>query len=73
LYPSNDPIRIELNGRPQALPAGTTVDALLARLGVRAEAAAVEVDEQLVPRAERASRVLADGARVEVVTLVGGG
>jgi sulfur carrier protein len=66
-------IRIELNGRLEAIPAGTTVDALLVQIGVRPEAAAVEVDEKLVPRAERASRVLAEGARVEVVTLVGGG
>ncbi|MBL8862853.1 MAG: sulfur carrier protein ThiS [Planctomycetes bacterium] len=66
-------MRIELNGRPHAVPEGTTVEALLGSLRLRPEVAAVEVDEQLVPRAERAARVLAAGARVEVVTLVGGG
>jgi sulfur carrier protein len=66
-------IQIELNGAPRELPAGTSVSALLAELGLRPEVVAVEVDACLVPRAERAGRELQDGARVEVVTLVGGG
>ena len=35
--------------------------------------AAVEVDRRLVRRADHQAHVLAEGARVEVVTLVGGG
>ena len=66
-------IRIELNGAPRELAAGSTVGALVRALGLRAEAVAVEVDERLVPRAEREARELQGGERVEVVTLVGGG
>jgi sulfur carrier protein len=34
---------------------------------------AVEVNRVLVPRSQHASRVLAEGDAIEVVTLVGGG
>jgi sulfur carrier protein len=66
-------IHIELNGEPRDLPEGTSVLALVERLGLRPDVVAVEVNEALVPRAERARRALADGDRVEIVTLVGGG
>ncbi len=66
-------LSIELNGREHAVPEATTVAALLDRLGIQAETAAVEVNQALVPRAARKLRVLAAGDRVEVVTMVGGG
>jgi len=66
-------IRIELNGRPRACPQGGTVAQLVQELGFRPEVVAIEVNQALVPRAERERRTLADGDRVEIVTLVGGG
>jgi sulfur carrier protein len=66
-------LRIWLNGAGRAIAPGTTVDALVHELGLRPEVVAVEVDERLVPRSERGTRVLREGERVEVVTLVGGG
>jgi thiamine biosynthesis protein ThiS len=66
-------IRIELNGAPREIAAGTSVAALLGALQLRPEAVAVEVAERLVPRAERAARELRAGDRIEIVTLVGGG
>ena len=66
-------IRIELNGAPRELRAGATVAELLQELGLRPEVVAIEVNQALVPRAERERRTLADGDRVELVTLVGGG
>jgi thiamine biosynthesis protein ThiS len=66
-------IRIELNGAPRDLRAGATVAALVAELGLRPEVVAIEVNQALVPRVERERRTLADGDRVELVTLVGGG
>ena len=66
-------IRIHLNGAPQTASAGTSIDAFVTALGLRPEVVAVEVNEALVPRADRARTLLCDGDRVEVVTLVGGG
>lgn len=51
---------------------GTTVTALLARLGFPARGIAVAVDWAVLPRSQWDS-VIADGARVEVVTAVQGG
>lgn len=62
-----------VNGEPSTLPEGTTVARLVERLALRPEVVAVEIDARLVPRAGWASRPLAPGERIEVVTLVGGG
>jgi sulfur carrier protein len=66
-------IRIDVNGASRELRDGATVADLVADLGFRPEIVAIEVNEALVPRAERDLRVLVAGDRVEVVTLVGGG
>ena len=66
-------MRISINGESRELPAGTTLAELLAELGLEALHVAVEVNLELVPRAAHAKHQLADGDRLEVVTLVGGG
>ena len=62
-----------VNGQPMELPEHTTVADLIERLGLSGAICAAEIDRVLVPRRERAERVLRPGERVEVVTLVGGG
>jgi sulfur carrier protein len=66
-------MHITVNGEAREVAEGSTVAGLLALLELPATRAAVEVDCQLVRRAEHATHVLRDGAQVEVVTLVGGG
>ena len=66
-------LSIRLNGEPRSIAPGTTVDALVRQLGLRPEVVAVELEERLVARDLRASTILRDGDRVEIVTLVGGG
>ena len=66
-------IEIVLNGGRANLPAGCSVAELVESLGLSAEAVAVERNERLVRRAEHASTRLAEGDRIELVTLVGGG
>lgn len=66
-------MQILLNGKPHELASETTVSSLIESLDLRAELVAIEVNEGLVPRATRGERVLAEGDRVEIVTLVGGG
>jgi len=57
----------------QEFPTPPTVTELLGRLAVDSRRVAVEVNQSVVPRAEHAQRILAEGDKVEVVTLVGGG
>lgn len=64
---------IVVNGTERTEAAGVTVAELLARLGLAKQACAVEVNRVIVPKAEHGDKRLAEGDRVELVTLVGGG
>lgn len=66
-------VEIHVNGESRRVSPQTTVAALLAELGVEPRYCAVEVNLELVPREGHSARVLAEGDRLEVVTLVGGG
>lgn len=65
-------VAIVLNGEPRAVAPGTTVEMLLAELGLKGRLA-VEVNDAVVPRSEHAVRRLAAGDRVEIVHAIGGG
>jgi sulfur carrier protein len=64
---------IQVNGESRELPSGSTVAALLGSLGVTQPHVAVELNLEVVPRAQHGETVLREGDRLEVVTLVGGG
>lgn len=64
---------IVVNGESTGMAAQSTVRELLARLEIGERGVAVAVDSEVVPRAEWDSFVVADGARVEVLTAVQGG
>lgn len=66
-------MRILCNDHPRELPDDATIATLLSALELRPELVAVELNRDLVPRDRRATTRLAEGDRVEVVTLVGGG
>ena len=66
-------IRIVVNGEPREFGDEATVAVLVEALDLLPEQVAVEVNRELVPRAQRSSTQLQDGDRVELVTLVGGG
>ena len=66
-------MKIEMNGQPQEIEAGTTVACLLAGLKMQPKFLAVERNFELVPRMRHAECVLEDGDKLEIVTLVGGG
>jgi len=65
-------VLIQLNGSPYEAPAALTVAELLQQLEM-VRHVAVEVNEEVVPRALHAETPLRSGDRVELVTLVGGG
>ncbi len=66
-------MQVWINGEQRELADGARVRDALAALGAPENGVAVAVDGEVVPRAEWPSVVLADGARVEVLTAVQGG
>ncbi len=66
-------MQLILNGEHHNVPDGTTVRELIKRLSLDTQPTAVEVNKSLIPRRRHDEHVLAEGDRVEVVTLVGGG
>ncbi len=66
-------MQLTLNGQAREFAEGTTIAELLEDLGLDPRMLAVERNLNLVPRVQHAQTQLADGDRVEVVTLVGGG
>jgi sulfur carrier protein len=64
-----------VNGEPREIPAGETVLAVLAELGLdeRARGVAVAVDGEVLPRARWEAFMLPADARVEVLTAMQGG
>jgi len=66
-------VSVFVNGERRELKSPATVADLLYKLELPLRGVAVEVNEQIVPRARHADHHLADGDRLEVVSLVGGG
>ena len=66
-------MRIVLNGEEREVADGVTVAALLETLDVPRRYVAVELNREIVPRARHPETVLAEGDRIEIVTMVGGG
>lgn len=66
-------MNVLVNGTEREVPDGATVRELLAALGVPGRGVAVAVDGQVVVRTEHDTKVVPDGADVEVLTAVQGG
>jgi sulfur carrier protein len=66
-------ITVTINGSPIELERPLSIRDLLASVDVPPNYLAVEINAEVVPRAEHATHLVADGDTVEVVTLVGGG
>lgn len=66
-------ITVSVNGEPQDIATGTTLDALVTRLSAAPSGVAAAVNETVVPRGEWRRTALCDGDRVEVLTAVQGG
>ena len=66
-------MRIQVNGEPRELPDGLTVVQLLETLQIVPERVVVELNLQILKRAQHAQTVLKEGDQVEIVQFVGGG
>ncbi len=66
-------MQIQVNGKQREVEAKVSIAELLKQMELDPRYLAVERNLELVPRAEHAETPLAEGDRLEVVTLVGGG
>ena len=63
-----------INGESKEVPqSAITVAELVAHLGLGEGPVAVELNREIVPRAQHASRAIAEGDVLEIVHMVGGG
>jgi len=66
-------MRITLNGHPADIPDGSTAEQLVESSGLASTVCAVEINKTLIPKSERAQRLIEEEDQIEIVTLVGGG
>ena len=66
-------MKIRVNGEAREVAEGSTVAKALAEFGVSQPHVAVELNLEVVPRAQHTHTILREGDRLEIVTLVGGG
>ena len=66
-------MQLIVNGENTELKSGTTISDLLSQLDLPSTRVAVEVNKDLVRRAEHPAHQLKEGDHIEIVTFVGGG
>ncbi len=66
-------MRLTVNGEAMRLPAGATVAALIARIGLDKRKLAVELNREIVFRSTYSMVALHDGDVLEIVHFIGGG
>jgi sulfur carrier protein len=66
-------MRVTINGDEQALESGLTLSDLVAARGAEPRRVAIEVNAELVLRADYGNTEIHEGDRIEIVTFVGGG
>lgn len=66
-------MEVVINGETRDLGDGTSVGQLVSDLELVPQRVAIEVNKNLVRRADYSARVLTHGDRVEIVTFEGGG
>ncbi len=66
-------MQIIVNGETRQVSDGINAAELIESLGLARRRLALEVNGEIVPRSQHASRALSKGDRVEIVHAVGGG
>ncbi len=66
-------MEVIVNGRACDVPEGVTVKELVVHLGLSDGPVAVEVNREIVPRAEHERHPVSKGDAIEIVHFVGGG
>ncbi|HYL09720.1 MAG TPA: sulfur carrier protein ThiS [Candidatus Acidoferrales bacterium] len=66
-------VTVVINGESREIPAGLTVNEMLARLGILAGRVALEYNQEILPRSRWDHTRVQSGDRFEIVHFVGGG
>ena len=66
-------MKLTVNGELRTVAPGLTLAQLVRELGLERNPIAVELNREVVPRDRHGAVLLAEGDRLEIVTLVGGG
>lgn len=66
-------MQITVNGESRQVAAGTTIGALLDLLEIPRDRVAVELNRDIIPKAQHPTHTLHDGDCLEIVHFVGGG
>ncbi|MBT5098594.1 sulfur carrier protein ThiS [Gammaproteobacteria bacterium] len=66
-------MEIILNGAAKQVPQQSSIKDLLAEIGVLGERVAIELNQEVVPKSEYASRQLQAADQIEIIQAVGGG
>lgn len=66
-------IPVEINGEARQIPAGLNILLLLEHLGIDPQRVAVELNRNIVRKAEWTATVVEPDAQIEIVMFVGGG
>ncbi len=66
-------MRLVINGADKDVVGVSTLADLIDRLGMKSDRVAVELNRNIVPRAEWATTSLKDADQLEIVHFVGGG
>jgi len=64
---------LQINGDEKQFPDGLSLAELVAQLGMKADRVAVELNREIVPRAQWSETRLNEGDKLEIVHFVGGG
>lgn len=65
-------MNLTINGESRQVPA-ETLSALVEQLGMKADHVAIELNREIIPRAQWPQTRLSDGDQLEIVHFVGGG
>jgi thiamine biosynthesis protein ThiS len=66
-------VKILLNGDFAETAEGASIASLLLQLDISRERVAVELNTDIIPKADYEKRFLCDGDKIEIVHFVGGG
>jgi thiamine biosynthesis protein ThiS len=66
-------MRLVINGKEQTFEGELTLAGLVEQLGMKSDRVAIELNREIVPRAQWSQTQLKDGDQLEVVHFVGGG
>lgn len=66
-------MRLQINGDEKEFAEALSLADLIAKLGMKADRVAVELNREIVSRSQWAETSLRDGDKLEVVHFVGGG